>query len=195
CAGDLRRQDLGRLPAEALGRPRASFRRHFLAISRRGLGLERVDELPCHAGRLLDRAIEYHLVGLRRLVEPAQLADELQRCRPNLLIGGWRVEVEQHLDVSAHSLILAGPHPRSHQPRLLRPRVAQRLSPFPRPRGEPLGLGSPRGPAAYWRGAPPPLASTEIAAPEGSATPLAPTCPTRPTFPICRPASTNLVTT
>src|SRR6185436_7060009 len=41
-------------------------------------------------------------VGLGRLVEPADLAHVLQRCRANLRIRHRGCEIEEHPDVSAH---------------------------------------------------------------------------------------------
>ena len=50
----------------------------------------------------IDRAIERFLVCFRRLGETAQFSDELQRRRPDLIIGrGW-TEVMQGFDGSAH---------------------------------------------------------------------------------------------
>ena len=45
---------------------------------------------------------EDRLVGLRRLVEAANLSYELQRCRVNLFLRNGRFEVEKSLDVSTH---------------------------------------------------------------------------------------------
>ncbi len=45
-------------------------------------------------------------IRLRRLSEAADLSHELKRCRPNLVIRNWRIEVEEHLDISAHAPIM-----------------------------------------------------------------------------------------
>src|SRR5207245_1383468 len=50
--------------------------------------------------------IERHLVGLRRRVEAADLADELQRRVVQLVISGLAVGLPQTLDVSAHGRAL-----------------------------------------------------------------------------------------
>ena len=52
---------------------------------------------------LVDRSQERTFVSLGRLVEAADLPDELQRSSPNLFVSCWRIEVEQGSDVSAHS--------------------------------------------------------------------------------------------
>jgi hypothetical protein len=44
------------------------------------------------------------------LIEAADLPDELQRSSPNLLVGGWGIEVEQGSNVSAHSQSLRLPN-------------------------------------------------------------------------------------
>jgi hypothetical protein len=51
----------------------------------------------------VDRGHERPLVSFRRLVEAADLPDELQRSSTNLLVGSWGIEVEQGSNVSAHS--------------------------------------------------------------------------------------------
>ena len=51
---------------------------------------------------VIDRAIECVLVCFRRFGESAQLADELQRRRPNLVIRRRRTEVMKCFDGSTH---------------------------------------------------------------------------------------------
>jgi hypothetical protein len=53
-------------------------------------------------GDFIDRAIEYFFVSLRGFGETAQLPDELQRRRPNLITGRWRTEIMQGFNGSAH---------------------------------------------------------------------------------------------
>src|SRR5690606_21530685 len=58
---------------------------------------------PVHdGGDFVDGFIERGFVRLRRSGGSANLAHELERGGANLLVGGWRLEVEQRLDVSAH---------------------------------------------------------------------------------------------
>ena len=56
-------------------------------------------------GHVLDRAVEGLRVGLRGMVEAAQLPHELDGCRPDLLVGGRRLEIEQGSDVSTHGTL------------------------------------------------------------------------------------------
>src|SRR5882724_6321720 len=56
------------------------------------------------SGHLVDRAREGELVRLGGPRKAAQLADELQRGRADLLVRGGRLEVVQGLDVSAHGI-------------------------------------------------------------------------------------------
>jgi hypothetical protein len=51
---------------------------------------------------LLDSKIERRFVDLGWSVEAAELAHELQGGCTDLIILGWRLEVEQRFDVSAH---------------------------------------------------------------------------------------------
>ena len=60
-----------------------------------------MEEGPPGLGYLLDGQVERILVDFRRGVEPAELADELQRGGADFFIRGRRVEVEEGLDVSA----------------------------------------------------------------------------------------------
>src|SRR4029450_10588381 len=55
-------------------------------------------------------------VGLRGLVEAADLADVLERRVAHFLVGGGRLEVEERVDVSAHAAILAlASNPTAHR--------------------------------------------------------------------------------
>src|SRR5262249_25581821 len=80
----------------------AGARGDDLAIARRSLRHERVDQAPGHDRDLVNGLVEDGLIGLRRFREAAELADELQRRCPDLLVGRGRIEVEERLDVSAH---------------------------------------------------------------------------------------------
>src|SRR5882672_3968388 len=80
--------------SESRDGPRPCLRRLDLAVARLGVGHQRPDERPRGSGYLLDRMIEHRLVGFGRGSEAAQLADELQRRRPDLLIGCRWFEIE-----------------------------------------------------------------------------------------------------
>ena len=54
---------------------------------------------------VLDGAVEGLRVGLRGMVEAAQLPHELDGRRPDLLVGGRRLEIEQGSDVSTHGTL------------------------------------------------------------------------------------------
>src|SRR3982751_1083559 len=91
------------------------------AVARRGVGLERADEPLGRFGDLVDGARERRLVDTRWARRTAQLANELQRGRANLVVGRWRLEVGQRLDVATHRrasciwswLAMAGGEPHS----------------------------------------------------------------------------------
>ena len=53
----------------------------------------------CH---LVYRMIECVLVGARGAIRAAQFSDELQRRGADFLVSGWRLEIGERLDVSAH---------------------------------------------------------------------------------------------
>jgi hypothetical protein len=53
----------------------------------------------CH---LLYRVIECLLVRARGAIHAAQFPDELQRRGADFVISGWRLEIGERLDVSAH---------------------------------------------------------------------------------------------
>src|SRR5262249_5365467 len=55
---------------------------------------------------LFDGALERVLIRLRRLREPADLADVLQRRAANLFLGRRRLEVVQRADVATHWALL-----------------------------------------------------------------------------------------
>jgi hypothetical protein len=51
----------------------------------------------------IDRSEERGFIGFRRLVETADLSDELQRSSSNLVGIHGRIEVEESFDIPAHS--------------------------------------------------------------------------------------------
>src|SRR5262245_872679 len=73
-----------------------------LAVARRSPGDERVEEMTGGVRDLVDGAGEGDLVGPRGPGEAAQLADELERGGPDLVIRGRRREVVQRLDGATH---------------------------------------------------------------------------------------------
>src|SRR5436190_2300484 len=85
-------------------RPRLRFRRFHLAVARRSRRLERLQQAARGNAHLVHRAIERRLVGLGGLVETAELANELQRRRLDLVLGRRRLEIIERANVSAHSI-------------------------------------------------------------------------------------------
>src|SRR6266545_3168565 len=75
-------------------------------LGRQGPGHERLEQLPGGRGDLLDGRGERRLVGPGRLPVAADLADELQRGGPDLLVGGVRVRGAERLDAAAHAVTL-----------------------------------------------------------------------------------------
>src|SRR2546423_5868497 len=88
--------------AEALGRSRSRFQRFRLAIARRRVRHQIVEEMMCDVGDFVDRAIEGVLIRVRRFRETAQLPNELKRRCANLVIRRGRRKIMQGLNVSAH---------------------------------------------------------------------------------------------
>src|SRR5579863_124292 len=78
----------------------------FFAIAGSGGGFERVQQAGGRGGNFLYRGEKGGLVGLRRLVEAADLAHELQRSGVDFLVGDRRIEVEENFDVAAHGMNL-----------------------------------------------------------------------------------------
>src|SRR5437899_1822327 len=74
----------------------------FRAVSGRLARLERIKKLARSGGDLRDRGVEGGLVRFRRLVEAADLADELERRCANFILGDGRSEIEEHPYISAH---------------------------------------------------------------------------------------------
>src|SRR5688500_6718402 len=104
---DDRAEHLGgaRRAAEPGGAAGPRLRGLDVAIARRRRGDQGVEQLVSHRGGLVDRALEGRLVRLRRLVEAGELAHELERRGPDLVIGDRRIEVEERLDVAAHGTV------------------------------------------------------------------------------------------
>src|SRR5262249_7931262 len=92
--------------SEPFRRARARLGAFFLAVPRCGARLERREQLTGDPGDRLDGVVEDRLVHLRRLVEPADLADELQRRVANLLLRHRRLEIEEVSNVPAHTTLL-----------------------------------------------------------------------------------------
>ena len=73
-----------------------------VAVARRGVGDESVEQFVRGAGHLVHGVVEGRLVCLGRPREAAQLPDELHRGGADLVIrGGW-FEIMQGFDISAH---------------------------------------------------------------------------------------------
>src|SRR3954453_10299165 len=68
------------------------------------MGVQRRQELSRSLRDLRHRTVESRLVGLRRLVEAGQFANELERAGVDLILRRLRLEVEQSLDVAAHAV-------------------------------------------------------------------------------------------
>ena len=95
---------LGRPCAESLRAAGLCFGRFFFAASWRRVGFERAEKTGRDVGYFIDCGQKGGFVCLRWLIEAADLSDILERCGPDLLGSYWRVEVEEHFDVSAHGL-------------------------------------------------------------------------------------------
>lgn len=113
CHADAERRRVGvsvtvrvrmRLTSEALRRPRLCLRGFDFAIAGRRLGRQRLKQLFRDLRHALDRAVERLFIRFRRFGKSAELANELKRRGANLVVGGWRREVMQGLNVSAHRI-------------------------------------------------------------------------------------------
>src|SRR4051794_14189850 len=91
-----------RSASEPLSRAGFRPRRLFLAVLRRRGRLQRTEQPVRDASDLIDSRIERGLVRPRRLVEAADLPDELQRRGEDLLLRHRGLKVKQRPDVSAH---------------------------------------------------------------------------------------------
>src|SRR5262249_868013 len=65
---------------------------------------QRGKQLPCRRGDLIHGEIERRLVGLRRAIQPTDLADELESRRLHLFVGGRRFEIVEYTYVAAHGV-------------------------------------------------------------------------------------------
>src|SRR2546430_17705279 len=87
---------------ETACRSGARFRSLDFAVTGRRIGDEGIEQLACHLLHLLHRAAERRLVCFGGARESAQLANELQGRRTDLLIRGGRLAVIERLDVLTH---------------------------------------------------------------------------------------------
>jgi uncharacterized protein DUF1931 len=97
-----RRCGVQRTSGEALERPLARLAHLFFAIARRRIRLQRMDQPMRGCGHLVDGAAERSFVDARRPCRAAQLSDELERRRANLVVGRRRLKVGERLDVATH---------------------------------------------------------------------------------------------
>src|SRR5690242_2611983 len=88
--------------AESLQGSGLGLCRFFFPASRWSGGFERVQQTRRNFRHLIDCRLKGDLVRLRWLVESADLSDELQRCRPNLVFRNWWIEVEKCLNIPTH---------------------------------------------------------------------------------------------
>jgi len=95
-----------RAPAEPFGAARPCPRGQFLACPGPGGRRKRIDQAPRSRGNIVDGGFEDRGVRLRRFREAGNLPHELKRRRAHLFVRGGRLEVEQRVDVAAHSIIL-----------------------------------------------------------------------------------------
>ncbi len=88
---------------EALRGTCACVGRELSPIPRWGSGLQGMHKFCTRHRNSLDRRVERRLVRQRRLIEPTDLADELQGGRADLVVGNGGREVEQQFDVATHT--------------------------------------------------------------------------------------------
>src|SRR5882672_9661282 len=103
CLGSRYRPD-GSAPrlSESLRRPQSGLGRLHIPVLGGRRRDQRIEQLPRGPSDLIDGAIEHRLIAEGRLVEPADLPDELDRGGTDFFVRrGWRV-VEQSPDVPAH---------------------------------------------------------------------------------------------
>jgi len=80
----------------------------FVPIPRRGADLQLVNETMRGGGDFVYGPIEDGLVRARRPRRPAQLSNELQGRRADLIVCGWGCKVRQRLDVATHARTSCG---------------------------------------------------------------------------------------
>jgi hypothetical protein len=98
----VRHRDRNLSAAKALRRSCASFNRFNVAISRRSIRDQGMEQFVRSRRNLIDCPIESLFVCFGRLGKPAQLADELERRCADFVLSGRRREVMKRSDVSAH---------------------------------------------------------------------------------------------
>jgi len=84
---------------------RAGYLGFDVAIARRRVGYERIEQLTRGYGYLRDCMIKGRLVGLGRLAESAQFPHELNCRSANLFLSRRWFEVMQSPDVATHLLV------------------------------------------------------------------------------------------
>src|SRR5437868_13769908 len=87
---------------ESLRRPGAGPLRFDLPIARRRVAHQGMKQMLGGMGYVMNRAVERFLVRFRRIRETAQLANELERRRADLIVSGRREKVMKGFYVSAH---------------------------------------------------------------------------------------------
>jgi hypothetical protein len=80
--------------AESFGGAQFCLGSFLFAIFRRGGGFERSQEATRDTGDFIDGGLKCRFVGLRGLVEAANLPYELERGGTNLVLADGRVEIE-----------------------------------------------------------------------------------------------------
>src|SRR5437667_12702648 len=90
---------------EALARVLTRLTRLFFTIARRCTGRKRLDQPIGGCRDFVDRPVERRFICARRVIAPAQLSNELQRRRADLVVCGRRRKIGEGLDVSAHTSI------------------------------------------------------------------------------------------
>src|SRR4051812_5400440 len=92
--GARMRFDLNRLAADVHRTPGS--------CSRLAAGVQRIEEHTRHVGYVVHRLVECSFVGLRRLLEPADLAHELECRVVQLLVTGAVIRMPEPFDVPTH---------------------------------------------------------------------------------------------
>jgi hypothetical protein len=90
--------------SEAFGRSSPGFQRLDVAVTRRSIRLQRIQQLSRDVGHAINGAMESLFVCLGGFGEAAQFPNELKRGRADLVVGRRRREVMQGFDVSAHKV-------------------------------------------------------------------------------------------
>src|SRR4029453_14211044 len=85
-------------PGESPGAPGLRLGGFHRSIASGRAGDEGIDQPAGDPEYVFDRTLEPRPLLLRRGSEAAQLPNELERGRPDLVVGGWRGEVEESPD-------------------------------------------------------------------------------------------------